>query len=285
MTRNLDMTALRSFVAVADTGGVTRAAGFLNLTQSAVSMQLKRLEDNLGISLLDRTARAVALTTAGEQLLSYARRMLVLNDEVMTRMTDTAFEGEVVLGVPSDIVYPAIPRILNRFAVEFPRMRVQLVSSNTNRLKAMFARGECDFILTTEGGCGPGGRTLVTLPLVWVGARGGNAHKARPLRLAFGTHCIFRRGAQLALDEADIPWETAAQSDTDRAIEATVVADLAVTALLEGTEPRYTEPVPAAAGLPALINQNINLYRAGGARGPAADAFADLVAQQYALCG
>ena len=81
MARNLDLTALRSLVAVAELGGVTRAAGYLNVTQSAVSMQLKRLEESLDISLLDRSARTIALTTAGEQLIGYARQMLALNDE------------------------------------------------------------------------------------------------------------------------------------------------------------------------------------------------------------
>ena len=111
MARNLDLTALRSFVAVADAGGVTRAAGFLNLTQSAVSMQLKRLEDGLGIALLDRSARTIALTPMGEQLLSYARRMLALNDKIYGCMTSTDYEGEITVGVPSDIIYPAIPLV------------------------------------------------------------------------------------------------------------------------------------------------------------------------------
>ena len=91
--RNLDLTALRSFVAVAEEGGVTKAAGFLNLTQSAVSMQLKRLEELLGLELLDRSGRTIALTASGEQLLAYARRMIALNDEVIGRLTDQAFEG------------------------------------------------------------------------------------------------------------------------------------------------------------------------------------------------
>ena len=104
--RNLDVTTLRSFVAVAEAGGVTRAAGFLHLTQSAVSMQLKRLEELLGLELLDRSGRTIALTASGEQLLVYARRMVALNDEVMTRLTDQAYEGQITLGVPHDIVYP-----------------------------------------------------------------------------------------------------------------------------------------------------------------------------------
>ena len=157
MARNLDMTALRSFVAIADCGGVTRAAGYLNLTQSAVSMQLKRLEESLDCRLLDRTSRTIALTASGEQLLSYARRMLELNDEVHARLTAKEFEGEITLGVPHDIVYPSIPQVLQQFHANYPRMRVILVSSFTMQLKEQFARGDCDMILTTEDELGEGG--------------------------------------------------------------------------------------------------------------------------------
>ena len=131
MPRNLDLTALRSFVTVAETGGVTRAAGFLNLTQSAVSMQLKRLEEALDLQLLDRTSRSVSLTASGEQLLGYAKRMLELNDEAWGRLTSGEYEGQIVLGVPHDIVLPALPRVLARFAAEYPRVNVQLISSYT----------------------------------------------------------------------------------------------------------------------------------------------------------
>ena len=174
MPRNLDLTSLRSFATVADTGGVTRAAGFLNLTQSAVSMQLKRLEESLGVTLLDRSSRQIALTPAGEQLLSYARRMLELNDEIYTRLTDDVFEGEIVLGVPHDIVYPVIPQVLQRFNAEFPRMKVQLVASYTGALKEQFSRGECDLILTTESEIGPQAETLTSMPLRWIGVPGGS---------------------------------------------------------------------------------------------------------------
>ncbi|MFN6979926.1 MAG: LysR family transcriptional regulator, partial [Gemmobacter sp.] len=173
MARHLDLAALRSFVAVADTGGVTRAAGLMNLTQSAVSMQLKRLEESLGLALIDRAGRGVALTAAGEQLVGYARRLLSLNDEALGRLTGRAYEGVVRLGVPTDIVHPFIPRVLRQFAVAFPRVQVNLSSSYTRRLRAQFARGECDLILTTEDAPDAGGVVLAQLPLVWIGAPGG----------------------------------------------------------------------------------------------------------------
>lgn len=258
--RNLDVTTLRSFVAVADLGGVTRAAAHLNLTQSAVSMQLKRLEELLGLALFDRSGRRILLSPSGEQLLSYARRMVDLNDEVMTRLSDQVYEGEITLGVPHDIVYPLIPRVLQRFNAEFPRMKVQLVSSYTTPLMEGFIRGELDVILTTEDGVGPGGETLAEVPLRWVGAPDGSAWRQRPLRLAFARFCKFRPGSLRRLDEAGIPWEMAVESESDRTIEATVSADLAITSMLEGHAPAHLVHVPSGVGLPDLGVQRLNLY-------------------------
>lgn len=281
MPRNLDMTALRSFVVVADAGGVTRASGFLNLTQSAVSMQLKRLEDALGLKLLDRSGRSVSLTGAGEQLLGYARRMLVLNDEALARLTHRDFEGEIALGVPHDIVYPAIPQVLNRFHADFPRVKVQLISSYTTRLKAQFAKGECDLILTTEDEADRGGEPLARKALIWLGAPGGGAWKRRPLRLAFEYNCIFRTGAQTALDAAEIPWEMAVESDSIRTIEASVSADLAVHAAIEGTEPPYLERIAHGGALPDLASTGINLYCAEESGKKVTSNLAELVRQAY----
>ncbi len=281
MARNLDMTALRSFVAVAEAGGVTKASGFLNLTQSAVSMQLKRLEESLDLKLLERSGRGVVLTGAGEQLLGYARRMLALNDEVFGRLTNQAFEGEVTLGVPHDIVYPAIPQVLQRFAAEYPRMNVRLVSSYTKGLRKMFERGECDMILTTEDTLEAGGETLLTLPLIWIGAPNGTAWKSRPLRLAYEHACIFRAGVQKNLDEAGIPWEMAVESDSTRTIEASVSADLAIHTVLEGMEPPYVEKIQHGGALPDLTTKQINLYVSDLAKGQAIEDMAEFVRQAY----
>ncbi len=282
MIRNLDMVALRSFVAVVDCGGVTRAAGVLNLTQSAVSMQIRRLEDMLGLRLFDRSTRRIRLTPEGEVLLGYARRMLALNDEAHRRLTGDAQEGEIVLGVPHDIVYPAIPQVLHCFAREFPRIRVTLVSSFTRVLKAQFARGEADVILTTEDRLDEGGETLAELPLVWVGAPRGQAWRQRPLRLAYEQNCLFRARAQAALDGAGIPWEMAVESDSTRAIEATVSADLAVHTVLAGTEPPYVERIAHGGALPDLPGMKVNLYLAPTAPTPALVALAGFLRAAWA---
>ncbi len=288
MRRNLDLTALRSFVAVADTGGVTRAAGALNLTQSAVSMQLKRLEETLGTQLFDRSNRRIALTGAGEQLLSYARRMVQLNDEVVARMTDPGHEGEIVLGVPCDIVHPAVPEVLRRFNAVYPRMRVNLLSSYTRSLKELYSQGKAQIILTTEDECDAGGETLVELPLVWVGAPGGKAWRERPLRLAFELRCIFRASVQQALDAAGIPWEMAVDSESTRTVEASVSADLAVHAQLEGMYSSYMAPISHGGALPDLPAMRINLYAmdgagAGAIGGPVA-ALRDELRSEYRRC-
>jgi DNA-binding transcriptional LysR family regulator len=279
--RNLDITTLRSFVAVAESGGVTRAAGFLNLTQSAVSMQLKRLEEMLDLQLLDRSGRGVSLTPPGAQLLTYAQRMVDLNDEIYTKLTDQAWEGEIVLGVPHDIVYPVIPVALQRMGRTHPRVKVQLISSYTRQLKSQFARGEADVILTTEDRLGPEGETLAEVPLRWVGARDGQVWKTRPLRLGFCRFCGFRPGALSRLDAEQIEWEMAVDSDNDRTIEATVSADLAVTACLEGHAAPQLEYIDASGVLPELGVQQVNMY-AGGTRSEPINALLDALRQGFA---
>jgi len=281
MARNLDLTALRSFVTVADTGGVTRAAGVLNLTQSAVSMQLKRLEESLDLSLLDRTARTIALTPSGEQLLGYARNMLKINDEILSRLTATEYEGELKLGVPHDVIYPNVPTILKRFAAEFPRMQVRLISAPTRRLLDMFARGEVDLIVTTEETCGPEGQVLAEIPLLWIGATQGDAWRKQPLPIAFCTNCIFRSGVLQALNPSGVAWHMAVESEMDNAVEAAVSADLAIQVCLQGSLPPHTEVIDHGGMLPALKTQNINLYVLKPEDQPSV-AMADIIQRCYA---
>jgi DNA-binding transcriptional LysR family regulator len=283
MPRNLDLTALRSLVTMADAGGVTRAAALLNLTQSAVSMQLKRLEEQMDLALIDRSGRGVALTAEGEQLVAYARRMLALNDEAWGRLTAPECAGELVIGVPHDIVYPGIARVMQAFVPAFPRVKVQLLSSFTLKLKEQFQRGEIDIILTTEEGLGQGGEVLARKDLIWVGAPGGQAWRQRPLRLAFEDACYFRKGVIRRLDERGIPWEMAVETDSTRSVEVTVSADLAVHTMIAGAEPRlFFEAINHGGALPDLWQVSINMYVAKRRPGPALDALAAEVRRAFA---
>jgi DNA-binding transcriptional LysR family regulator len=283
MARNLDLTALRSFTAVADSGGVTKAATQLNLTQSAVSMQLKRLEDQMGLELLDRSGRSIALTPQGEQLLAYARRLLALNDEAWGRLTHPAFEGVIDFGVPHDIIYQHVPGVLQRFAAAYPRVKLQLHSHYTSGLKEQLARGEMDLILTTEAGVDAGGETLSREPLVWAGAPGGQAWRQRPLRYASCGHCVFKRPALEALEKAGIAWELAVDSISTAAVDASVAADLAVSVQMESGVPQQCETIRHGGALPPLPEHRVNMYVAPGPRAALAERLALVVRQAYGV--
>jgi len=281
VTRTLDLGALRSFVAIVDSGGVTRAATRLNLTQSAVSMQLKRLETALGQPLFEREKKAMIPTAQGEQLLSYARRMLDLNDEVWARMTEEAFEGELTLGAPHDIVYPHIPDVLRRFTREYPRVRISLHSSYTHELKQQFARGEVDVILTTETTPDPGAEILEESELVWIGAPGGTAWRQRPLPLAFETGCIFRPWVQRALDAVEIPWVMAVDTFSIRTVDASISADIAVHAAISFTVQRRYEVIDHSGALPDLPPIKVAMYVAKGPIAPLARKLASVVREKW----
>ena len=284
MPRNLDLSALRSFVTVADVGGVTRAAGYLNLTQSAVSMQIKRLEDALGMTLFLRAARKLALSPEGEQLLSYGRRMLALNDEALSQLASTCCQGEIRLGVPHDVVYPAIPGILKRMAQAYPRVRINLVSSFTILMKQDFARGAFDVMLTTEEAPDAGAEVLSSRALVWVGAQEGNAWQRRPLRLGFKDTCIFRPRAQTALEAAGIPWEMATGGESEQAVEATVAADLAVSVRMVGSIPEGMTPIAGENQLPPVGEMKLGLYRASRRNDEAIDLLVNELRCAYGAC-
>src|SRR4051812_35370067 len=181
MPHNLDVNLLRAFVTVAESGGMTTAAGALNLTQAAVSQQIKRLEEMLGEDLIVRERRGMSLTSAGERLFGRAKRLLALNDEIWTEMTTPEYEGEVRLGMPSDIVTTYLPRFLKGFARSYPRVQISLFSGSSAKLRTELYAGKVDIALTTELECAPDGENLVVDRLVWVGAKGGEAAQQRPL--------------------------------------------------------------------------------------------------------
>ena len=260
MRRDIDVGLLRAFTAVAETGGVTSASRHLNLTQAAVSQQIKRLEDFFGLSLFDREQRRLALTPTGERLLAYAQRILALNDEVWGVMTSPDFEGEVRLGVPHDIVQPFMPPILKTFNQCWPRVRVTLMCQATTRLVRMLNDREIDLTLTTDRAPGESCDLLMADQLVWVGARGGEAHTREPLPVSFGDpSCAFRASTVRALSNAERDWRITCETSDFAPYCATIEADLAVAPMMTSSVPRNLQVLGPEFGLPTLPLFYINL--------------------------
>ena len=266
MPRNLDVAALRAFLAVIDLGGVTRAANQLNLTQSAVSLHIKRLEAVFGQALFARSGRNLVPTTQGEQLIAHARRIVGANDETLSQMAAPDFAGEISLGTPDDLLYPRVPFAMRNFAKLHPRVKVRLRTAQTATLKEEFARGAIDVILTTEAEVSPGAQALLSEPLVWIGAPGGRAWRRRPLPLGTVANCIFNKPAIESLNASAFDWQLEVDNVSNTAVEASIAADMIVRLQLRSTVDPQFEVIDHRGELPALPSFHICTYVAQGPR-------------------
>lgn len=257
--RDIDIGLLRSFVAVAETGRMTTAAKVVNLTQGAVSQQIRRLETLFGMNLFNRTADAARLTRDGEKLIAQAHRLIALNDDVLEQMQQADFSGEVRLGVPHDVVGQLMPPILRRFSQEHPNVLVTLVSETTHSLRAALSERKVDLALMTESESGKRDQLLLTDRLIWVGSKGGEAWRRRPLAVALGQDgCAFRTLVIRALTKSGIEWRPICQVGSLEPVFATLEADMAVAPFLSHTVPDRVEVLPEGC-LPRLPEFHINL--------------------------
>ena len=257
---NLDLGTLRSFTTIAESGSMTRAATRLFMTQSAISMQIKRLENTLGFSVFERGSQGMTPTAEGEQLLQFARQMLALNDEAMGRLTSPDYEGQIRLGVPGDIMYPHVPNVLKEFNRDYPRVQIRLSSSQTVTLKKEFKEGLHDIIVTTEKSAGKGGEVISNQPLVWTGSPDGQAWRKRPLPIGFAKNCAFRPGVVRTLNASGIAWIDAVASEDTLACEAMTAADLCVAAELESAIHSSRVAIDHGGQLPDLPEHAIAVY-------------------------
>ncbi|BBK44608.1 LysR family transcriptional regulator [Allostella vacuolata] len=271
MSVGLELDLLRALVAVADHGSFTRAAAALHRTQSAVSMQIARLEARLGTTLLDRGGAAVTPTPAGEALVGHARRMLRLEAEAIGRVRDHGAAGRVRLGVMDDYGSLLLPAMLAGFARAYPRVAVEMETGLTARMPDRLGR-DFDLVIAMHP-AGEGGGTLVARErILWAAAPGWRAPVGQPLPLAlYPTGCLFRRWATAALDGAGRPWRLAYVAHGQAAVEAIAAEGLAVTVVKAGTFPTRLRRPAAAEGLPALPDADVRLHRAPPRPGGEAD--------------
>lgn len=262
--RNIDTDLLRTFVTLVDLGGFTRAGEALGRSQPAISLQMKRLEEGIGAPLLRRDARELGLTTEGETLLGYARRILRLNDEALAAVGRAGDGAEVRLGIPNDFAALLLPRVLAHFAEKNAEVRVSLTCELSHVLLDRLARGELDVVVAMhrEPVAPPAAMLRAwTERLVWVGTADARALARTPIPLvAYPDGCAYRMAMLRALNLADRPWRIMLDSPSLGAIEAAVQGGLGITVMAERTVPPGLVALPASSGLPGLADMVVGLH-------------------------
>ncbi|MBB3974666.1 LysR substrate-binding domain-containing protein [Hansschlegelia beijingensis] len=276
MVALLDVDQLRSFVAIVDTGSFTRAADVVFKTQSAVSMQMKRLEERVGRALFARDGRGVRLTEDGERLLDYARRIIHISREAVSAFADDALTGRVRLGLPDDYAERYLPEILARFSASNPLVEVTVVCEPSVQLVEMIDRDELDLAIITHAARKPMGEVIRQEPLLWVTSQRSVAHEEPVLPLALShAACVWRESAIGKLQEIKRPHRVLYSSRNFAAVGAAVLAGLAISVVPESALRPGMRVLGTAEGFPALPSCKIALLRNPGAVTETAQALAD----------
>jgi len=276
--RNLDMDVLRSLTALADRGSLAQASERVGRTQAALSLQMRRLEDQAGQALFRRDSRKLVLTEAGETLLGYARRILALNDEAQHALRRSPVSGEVRFGASQDFGEAWLPPVLAQFRQAFPSVAMEVhIGGGTHSVEAVES-GELDIALAL--GLGERGDSVCIghLPLVWIAHRDFRWDGRAPLPLAlFTTPCRFRTKGISALDAAGTPWNVALTSPSLNGVWAAVSAGLGITVRTPEGLNASLEIVDRKFGLPDLGSVDVTLYFKRGSRTPAVQRLAELL--------
>jgi DNA-binding transcriptional LysR family regulator len=276
---NLDLDLVRSFVAIAEVKSFTRAGERLGRSQSAVSLQMRRLEDLIGRRLFSRDPRHVVLTLEGEAFLPQARRLLRLNDEILSELTGGDVAGEVRLGAPEDFATVHLPDILGEFTRANPKATLAVTCDLTLNLLEQLRDGALDLALVKREPLGPDmGVRVWREPLVWVGADASVAEAEGPIPLVVApSPCVYRKRAIGALERAGRPWRCAYTSPSLAGQQAALRAGLGVTVLPLEMAPSDLARLGPAQGLPDLPDTEIALMRAATAVPPAAERLAAFI--------
>ena len=261
---NFDLEVLRTFVAGIELGSFAKAADRLGRSTSAVSAQLKKLEEQVGEPVLRKSGRGLALTLAGETLMAYARRLLELNDEAAEAVRGVNLEGWVRIGLQEDFGEHLLTTILGEFARAHPRVRIEARVSRNAELLDFVQSGRLDLALAWDSGNSSlHSELLGKLPMTWIGPGTDRMPcleqgEAIPL-VMFDTPCLMRSAATSALDRAGIPWRVAFTSAGLSGVWAGVGAGLGVTVRTRAGMPAHLRVLE---GLPRLPEIGLSLHRA-----------------------
>ncbi|MDO9435450.1 MAG: LysR substrate-binding domain-containing protein [Hydrogenophaga sp.] len=261
--RTLDLELLRTFVAVVDGESFAAGAQAVARTQSAVTQQMQRLEAAVGKPLFRRVGRGKQPTADGLHVLSYARRLLALNDEACRAVSGAAFTGEIRLGSPHDVTDTILPNLLSHVSTVFPGLRVAIHVGRSPHLLDSVRRGEIDMTIAAVHAPDMPGQILRTSPIVWMCAPTYRHDPTQPLPLIVADEIsFFRRLAIEHLDRAHVPWRITYTSPTIVGVRAAVRAGLGVTARSVETLGHDLRMLGDEAGLPRLPDVSFRLYMA-----------------------
>ncbi|HEX7389537.1 MAG TPA: LysR substrate-binding domain-containing protein [Acidiphilium sp.] len=278
----LETDALRAFVCVAEERNFTRAAARVGRTQSAVSMQIRKLEDLLGHKLLHRgRGEGVELTSHGAWLLDRAREMLAINDQVWTTFRAPKISGEIRLGTPDDYALEFLPEILRRFADAHPAVQIAVHCAESEKLTLEVEAGKLDLALISEGFEPERGNTTLLWRgrLVWATSTKYDPHLRDPLPVAAASEgCSWRLAAVRALQSVGRRYRVAYTSATHVGTLVPVIAGLAVTVVVPSVMPEGVRLLrPGEFGLPALPEYGILLMKGAGQNAKTIDALSDFI--------
>ncbi|WP_206957234.1 LysR substrate-binding domain-containing protein [Trinickia acidisoli] len=269
---NLDMDALRTLLASQQLGGLHRAAERVGRSQSAVSQQMRKLEGQVGQSLFRRQGKGLALTETGELVLSYARRILDLNDEVVLAIQGAAVAGAVRFGLPGDFAETWLPAALGHFKRTHPGVHVEIAVEKNGVLLERLDRDELDLVLVMGYGSRQDAEPIAKLQMAWIGAPGGDPVLRRdtPLDLAlYNQPCFFRRAGIEALESANISWRLAYTTASLQSLWAGVAAGLGVTVRTMSGVPSSLRLLDSNDGLPPLPAVELCLHSSARRMSPA----------------
>jgi len=276
MATPLDLDQLQTFAVIADCGSFTEAARRVFKTQSAVSMQIKRLEERLGTSLLVRDGRRVTVTQAGETLYHRARRMLQINANIVDLFSKEDLSGTIRIGIPDDYAVRVLPLLLSSFQRSHPKIQIDVSCRPSEELLEGVRTGKFDMIIFTQGTSEKYGELLRSEPMYWMVGKDSKAHEQTPLPIACGNKdCCWRLSAEDALNEANIDYRIAYTSHNATAITSAVNAGLAVGLLCESSITANMRKLGPEDGMPQLPDADIAMLRASTAYGGIYNALAE----------
>ncbi|MEE2951563.1 MAG: LysR substrate-binding domain-containing protein [Pseudomonadota bacterium] len=277
MANPIDLDQLRTFVAIVDTGSFTRAAEDVFKTQSAVSMQMRRLEERLGVKLFERSGRAIEITDEGTRLLNYARRMLSLSQETLSAFDENAMQGLVRIGLPDDYAERFLPEILARFSRSNPLVELSIACEPSTNLADAINKGRLDVALVADcAGNGVLAEIVRHEPLHFVTSTSHDVHQEEVVPLALGRlDCAWRTNGIKALEEAGRRYKVLFSSWSAQIVTSAVLAGLAVGVLPECALRPGMRVLGEAEGYPRLTDNEIGIIRAKNADGPVVTALVE----------